>query len=254
MPSSSRIRPREMAVCMSMIFILTIGLNVYVHAALLQPTSLRECSPVGGFCLIRTPFYTGPDFPCCDSNDECVFPNPKVIRGVCTSKMCSATGGTCRTRTPIYTGPELPCCDISDECVFPNPDDINGVCTSKTCSPTGGTCRTRTLIFTGPSFPCCDSTEKCVFDDPKSINGRCVANIDTCLPSSSTCQDGGGSPCCPSLSCQIVVTGAPPPIGQERRICFDSNCGRGECSEKNPCCPGMFCGSFRGRSVCLAPP
>lgn len=94
---------------------------------------------------------------------------------------------------------------------------------------------------------CCPGA-KCV-DVPGSRTGICQSN--TCLPTGASCTLDG-KPCCPNLACKTVITGAFPTDDILKRVCFNKYCGRGDCT-KIPCCPGSFCGNFRGVSSCIYP-
>lgn len=203
--------------------------------------------------------------------------------GVCQASpaSCATVTGECRTRTPSYTGPELPCCDknlrcVDRKCVPPASPTPPPTClaSGKACTPGSGSCCgslgcLQVIMGAPPSevgvrhvcfnkncgrSPCSASQPCC--PGYSCSRGQCLAPPapppppPTCIASGQTCTNGG-SPCCKSLRCQIVVTGAAPPIGLERRICFDENCGLGECSASKPCCPGAGCGS---NGQCVFPP
>ncbi len=60
-----------------------------------------RCAGTGGKCYTRTPRYTGPEIPCCETSDRCVFQNPKAVNGVCVSTVdsCLPSGASCASET-----------------------------------------------------------------------------------------------------------------------------------------------------------
>lgn len=105
------------------------------------------CAPIGERCRVRTPYYTGPSFPCCDSKAECFYANPMGVSGVCRQKIigppCLPPGTTCTTGDATCC-PSLACTAVITG-VYPPGGVSPRVCFDENCSTS----------VCSASTPCC---------------------------------------------------------------------------------------------------
>lgn len=167
----------------------------------------QSCAPSKGQCLTRTPFYTGPEFPCCDPNDACLFPEVVSgrISGICLPKSndskCIQEGAQCsaKIRKPCCKGLE---CDVSA-----GPLSLGFCRKPKTCLASGKPCTEETANSCCPSLKCTIVTQGVA--PPDGIFKR-ICFDQNC----STNDCSKGQLCCPGWGCSSFngkKTCVPPP-------------------------------------------